>query len=278
MNHSETTSKLFAAMVAAQAEMTNPAFDSTNPFFSSEYVSLASLIDHTKPVLNKHGLAVMQFAVGVGGVETVVIHTSGEWASETAFFTPKDATPQNIGAATTYARRYGLAALVNVAGEADDDGNAASGKTHAAPQRAPASAPKPAPAKRTPPPTQDETGDPIAVHVKSVSFENFTSKAGKEMKRYIIMFSDGAEYKIIDEKMAAMAGNAKVHNLPVFYSTEQVGKFTNLVALDYAPTPKPADMPTATQLRCQNSCLWPGLIEIFLSVAESAPLPIAGLI
>ena len=45
-----------------------------------------------------------------------------------------------------------------------------------------------------------------------------------------------------------MAAQAKVHNRPVFYSTEQRGKFTNLVAMEYAPEPlgqteEPTDLP-----------------------------------
>jgi hypothetical protein len=41
--------------------------------------------------------------------------------------TPKDDTPQAMGSALTYARRYALTAMVGIA-QVDDDGNAASGR------------------------------------------------------------------------------------------------------------------------------------------------------
>jgi hypothetical protein len=40
--------------------------------------------------------------------------------------TPKDATPQGHGSAITYLRRYALSAVLGLATEEDDDGNAAS--------------------------------------------------------------------------------------------------------------------------------------------------------
>jgi len=59
-----------------------------------------------------------------------LIHTSGEWISSTIWMTPKDMTPQSVGSTITYARRYGLAAMVGIY-QTDDDAEAAQGRSSA---------------------------------------------------------------------------------------------------------------------------------------------------
>jgi hypothetical protein len=59
-------------------------------------------------------------------VTTLIAHTSGEWIETRLALGVESTDPQAIGSALTYARRYGLCALVGVApGEPDDDGAAA---------------------------------------------------------------------------------------------------------------------------------------------------------
>lgn len=61
-------------------------------------------------------------------VETILLHSSGEWSRSTLMVPVVGAaTPQSIGSAVTYARRYALASMVGLA-QADDDGNSSSGK------------------------------------------------------------------------------------------------------------------------------------------------------
>lgn len=89
-----------------------------------------------RPVLAKHGLAVVQGATvpmttDVGAlvgfaVETMLVHSSGEWLTNTAIMPIAKADPQGAGAALTYGRRYSLSALLSIATDEDDDGNAAS--------------------------------------------------------------------------------------------------------------------------------------------------------
>ncbi len=76
-------------------------------------------------------------AAGIVNLTTVLAHASGEWiASDWPVCAVSDtATPQRMGAALTYARRYALFALVGIAGEDDLDApdlitptNAATGK------------------------------------------------------------------------------------------------------------------------------------------------------
>ena len=128
---SETLAKLAEAMVKVQGELKNPAFDSKNPHFNSQFVSFAGLRDAVLPVCNKHGIAVIQ---SIGPAEhgivcrTRLLHTSGEWIEDETTFPASKADPQGYAAAVTYARRYSLQSMVCVVGDEDDDGNRAAAK------------------------------------------------------------------------------------------------------------------------------------------------------
>lgn len=136
MKHTDSLVKLAPSLVAAQAELKAVGKDSTNPHFKNKYASLDAIIDTVRPVLAKHGLAIVQGATvpmttDVGGlvgfaVETMLVHTSGEWLTNTAIMPLGKADPQGAGGALTYGRRYGLSALLSLATEEDDDGTVAS--------------------------------------------------------------------------------------------------------------------------------------------------------
>lgn len=116
--------ELYGALAKAQGEITNATKDSTNPHFKSDYASLASILDTVKPALSKHGIAVFQGTAFDGSlvtVTTVLAHAGGGSISSEASCVPIKADGQGIGSATTYMRRYGLAAMTGVA-QADDDG------------------------------------------------------------------------------------------------------------------------------------------------------------
>jgi hypothetical protein len=143
MQTSEQINELATALAKAQGEITGALKDSANPFFKSKYADLASCWDACRAALSKNGLAVVQApetnAVGYisNGSEnqyekelaltTTLIHTSGQWMRAQLAVNPKDDSPQSMGSAITYARRYALCAFVGIA-QVDDDGNAASGK------------------------------------------------------------------------------------------------------------------------------------------------------
>ena len=123
--HTETgNAELYGALAKAQGEITNAMKDSTNPHYNSDYASLAAILDTVKPALSKHGIAVFQGTAFDGSmvtVTTVLAHAGGGSISSEASCVPIKADGQGIGAATTYMRRYGLAAMTGVA-QADDDG------------------------------------------------------------------------------------------------------------------------------------------------------------
>jgi hypothetical protein len=128
MRQSDSIAALAAALAAAQAEIGNAAKNAVNPHFRSNYADLAEIINTTRPVLSRHGLAVAQFPGfedGIATVESVLMHSSGEWMAGTSSAPVTKSDPQGVGSATTYLRRYSLAAICGIAQE-DDDGNAAS--------------------------------------------------------------------------------------------------------------------------------------------------------
>ncbi len=135
MTTSEKIGAIAQAIVKAQAEMPKLLADSDNPYYKSKYIALADLIKEVRPVLAKFGLAIIQGVSGDGEkaviITTRIIHESGEWIEE-SFTMPvvakgsKEATPQDYGAAVTYARRYSLAGILGVASEEDDDANSIS--------------------------------------------------------------------------------------------------------------------------------------------------------
>lgn len=142
MNKSDSLANLAPALVAAQAELKNPPFDSKNPHFKNAYASLQSVRDTVTPILAKHGLAVTQLlGANENGptCETILLHKSGEFISSTLALPVDRANAQGFGSAYSYARRYALMAIVGVVGEPDDDANAASEKS-ARPAAAPKSA------------------------------------------------------------------------------------------------------------------------------------------
>ncbi len=131
-NRSDSIGKLAAALSKAQGAMEGAVKDSANPFFKSKYADLAAVWDACRQPLSANELAVVQIVddAEVNArivVETILMHSSGEWISGRIAMKPVKDDPQGIGSCITYARRYGLQAIVGIAPE-DDDGNAASGR------------------------------------------------------------------------------------------------------------------------------------------------------
>lgn len=136
MRTSEQIDQIGTALAKAQAKMTHAAFDAVNPAFKSKYATLASIVDAIRPALSANGICYVQsIANGEDGIYAVtrLIHASGQWLELFGPIVPVDKrNAHGSGSATTYAKRFGLAAAVGIAADADDDGNAAadSAPTH----------------------------------------------------------------------------------------------------------------------------------------------------
>lgn len=120
---SDTIGALALALSKAQADITGALKDSANPFFKSKYADLASCWDACRKQLAANELAVIQTVEG-DHLATILAHSSGEWVRSHCPIRAKDDSPQALGSAITYARRYALAAIVGLA-QIDDDAEAA---------------------------------------------------------------------------------------------------------------------------------------------------------
>src|SRR3954454_17291840 len=134
---SETIGAIAAALAKAQAQLENPQKALTarihSPFPREEsrtfrYASLASGLEIVRKTLSQHEIATVQTTAidteaGLIRLTTLLAHASGEWVASDWPVCPvsETAAPHRMGAALTYARRYGLFTLVGIAGEDDLD-------------------------------------------------------------------------------------------------------------------------------------------------------------
>lgn len=127
MDTQHATPELYAALADAQGEIENATKNAKNPHYRNNYADLAEVLNTIRPVFSKHGLAVLQSTAFDGAlvhVTCTVAHKAGGSISSTASCVPGKTDAQGVGAATTYLRRYSLAAMAGIAQE-DDDGQAA---------------------------------------------------------------------------------------------------------------------------------------------------------
>lgn len=126
---SSSSAALFAALAKAQGHIKAAIKDRQNPHFKSSYADLASVWEACRDALAENGLAVLQPVAnqpdGMVVVTTLLGHASGEWIKSELAAKPAQAGPQAMGSVITYLRRYGLAAMVGVAPDDDDDAEAA---------------------------------------------------------------------------------------------------------------------------------------------------------
>jgi hypothetical protein len=126
MKMSETIAELATALSLAQGAIEDATKSSKNDYYKSKYADLASVRAAIRQPFADNGLSVVQFPRTVPGgveVETMLLHTSGEFLAETLFM-PVKHEPHPIGSGISYARRYALMSIANLAAD-DDDGNAA---------------------------------------------------------------------------------------------------------------------------------------------------------
>jgi hypothetical protein len=134
---SESVGALASALAKAQAELVNPEKSLTATIRTAgpgagertfRYAPLSSGLDIVRKTLGQHEIATVQTtaidqASGILNLTTMLAHASGEWIASDWPVCPiaEMASPQRMGAALTYARRYALFTLVGIAGEDDLD-------------------------------------------------------------------------------------------------------------------------------------------------------------
>ena len=209
-------SELAKAMSVVQSKVLSVGKDKTaggggGPRYT--YATLGNVIEHLFPILAENGLCVMQPLDNINGepaLRTIIMHSGGE--SVDALFPLEKAgmkgvnDAQQIGAAITYMRRYGLCAAFGLITE--DDDAACLSKRPASPQRA-AAEPQGSlqdRAKAIPTPQQPDGAIPTQVigvldklntmeqiTVKCKEYKSMATKEGwdKALFRYWQMRDDG---------------------------------------------------------------------------------------
>ncbi len=122
--------ELAKAMVEVQKALNPACKDAENPFVKNRYATLNSVIEACREALAGQSIWVVQFPVAANSehlaLVTKLVHAeSGQWQSSLMVMPLPKNDPQGYGSALTYARRYGLATLVGMVSEIDDDGNSA---------------------------------------------------------------------------------------------------------------------------------------------------------
>jgi len=238
MTRSEAIDALGTALATAQAAITPAKKDSENPHFRSKYADLASIWDACRAALTTAGLSVIQSPrLRVDGetwcvdLETLLMHTSGQFITDTLTLPIATPTAQAIGSAITYGRRYALAAFVGVAPD-DDDG-------HAATTRRPASRVDRTTGELLDAPPQSEDR-PAAPDIVTVKIAKIVKRPAGDSFRYVITDADDQPYYTFSESLATAAKAAQTAGLPVelVFSTNQYGRQIQVVR---KPEPVDAD-------------------------------------
>jgi hypothetical protein len=184
-------SELAKALTQFHTELPKVGKGSTNPAFKSKYADLADIVSVVLPALAKQGLAwITTPRVSDDGfvLEYELRHVSGESITGSwPLPDPEKATPQQMGSAVTYAKRYTLSAVTGIAPDEDDDGNAASKGPGAAPRQRTAAQSQEkitAAIQATTTATTAERLDEIEAHAKSLGIDGIERvKAALTAKR-----------------------------------------------------------------------------------------------
>lgn len=152
MKMSEEITEFAAAFAKAQGMIENARRDRENTYFKNKFADLASIREAIREPLASNDLALIQFPRtrdnGVE-IETMILHKSGQYMSETTFWPAGKSDVHGLASALTYGRRQSAMAILGVAPDDDDDGNAAVEK-----------------------PALVRNGEPIPVPGKPISGEN----------------------------------------------------------------------------------------------------------
>lgn len=143
MHKSESISSIAPALVKALAEITDVGksqtatvkSERTGKEFTYDYATLKDVMAIIRPIFKTHGLAMLQFTRGTDKaieVETMAIHESGEWISDTLTLSLESVGARGAGSTITYARRYGAQAFVAMASNDDDAAAAAAAQESSA--------------------------------------------------------------------------------------------------------------------------------------------------
>lgn len=124
------------ALAKAQAEFPKVRFDQEaviGPGRRYQYASLSAILDAVRPALNKAGIFVTQDAAHEDGVVSVTTRLlMGDQVLESRLSAPLTGGGFHaLGSALTYLKRYGIASMLGIAADQDEDGHQAQAASEA---------------------------------------------------------------------------------------------------------------------------------------------------
>lgn len=141
MIFSETRQEISKALVSAWGTIEAPKHNAkvkvqtkNGGTYEFAYTDLEGIFKAIKQVYKENKISVIQNAyttkedgMTMVSVETMLLHESGEWVKSAPLKVHASQNMQEMGGQITYMKRYSLAAMLGIAAEEDDDGNAAVG-------------------------------------------------------------------------------------------------------------------------------------------------------
>lgn len=137
MERSEGIAELAKALSKFQGAVRSVPKTSLNPFYKSKYADLDAIWEMCRKPLSDNMLCLIQTPLEVEGklyLETMLLHSTGEWLKAQLPINAQKSDPQSVGSAITYARRYAMSAMLGISTDEDDDANAATVRTTAKPE------------------------------------------------------------------------------------------------------------------------------------------------
>lgn len=135
MDKSESITELATALSKAQGAFPDIEKKSTvkvetkgGGTYEFKYADLSEIISKTRKPLSDNGLSFFQnqiflFPEKFTGIETVIMHSSGQWIKTKVEIAQAYNTMQTLGSVVTYARRYCLSLALGIAADEDTDAN-----------------------------------------------------------------------------------------------------------------------------------------------------------
>jgi hypothetical protein len=219
---SESVAALACALAKAQAQLVNPEKSLTATIRTGRagevehtfrYAPLSNGLEIVRKTLSKHEIAVIQTtaidqATSMLHLSTVLAHSSGEWISSQwpVCATADIANPHRMGAALTYARRYGLFTLVGIAGEDDTD------------------APEPCSSG----PTMGMSGSDLHAVVNTNG--NGTVRGGTKPAQPMLLSAD--QSTVLRDRLLSEIAALATHNGAIMWAKEALAHKNKLVAAD----------------------------------------------
>lgn len=118
------TKNIYQKLHEAKLEIGKVAKNAKNPHFKNTYADLNALIEAVEPILLGKGLILLQ-PIKDGKVFSIITDVNSASFVESFIALPIGITPQQMGSAITYFRRYTLSSLLTLQA-VDDDGQHAS--------------------------------------------------------------------------------------------------------------------------------------------------------